>query len=78
MILSFTDAALLWEVARYRECDLCDGPDRESIIDTVLVSSLCASKKTPNICHTVNYDALFSLFCVYFMYCLKHSSCFVQ
>lgn len=60
--LFFTDAALLWEVVRYPECDLCDGADRQSIIDTVIVSCLCASKKTPNICHTVNNDALFSFF----------------
>lgn len=80
VILFFTDAALLWEVVRYPECDLCDGADRQSItiIDTVIVSCLCASKKTPNICHTVNNDALFSFFCVYFIYCLKNSSCFVQ
>lgn len=64
VILFFTDAALLWEVVRYPECDLCDGADRQSItiIDTVIVSCLCASKKTPNICHTVNNDALFSFF----------------
>lgn len=60
--LFFTDAALLWEVVRYPECDLCDGADRQSIIDTVIVSCLCASKKTPNICHTVNNDVLFSFF----------------
>lgn len=28
VILFFTDAALLWEVVRYPECDLCDGADR--------------------------------------------------
>lgn len=27
VILFFTDAALLWEVVRYPECDLCDGAD---------------------------------------------------
>lgn len=76
--LFFTDAALLWEVVRYPECDLCDGADRQSIIDTELFL-VCVLQRRRRIFAILWIMMLYSVFfCVYFIYCLKNSSCFVQ
>lgn len=78
VILFFIDVVFFWEVVCYLECDFCDGVDRQSIIDIVIVFCLCVLKKMLNICYIVNNDVLFSFFCVYFIYCLKNLFCFVQ
>lgn len=78
VILFFIDVVFFWEVVCYLECDFCDGVDRQSIIDIVIVFCLCVLKKMLNICYIVNNDVLFSFFCVYFIYCFKNLFCFVQ
>lgn len=68
VILFFIDVVFFWEVVCYLECDFCDGVDRQSIIDIVIVFCLCVLKKMLNICYIVNNDVLFSFFlCVFYI-----------